>query len=285
MCSQIMVGINIVFSKYVLATIPEILVLTLRFSLAALILLPLHWLSADRKKPILFYFSQLNKKDWFFIFGQALTAGILFNAFMLGGLHYTDANVAGIITSALPAIIALMCWLILREKITTKKLICVGLATLGLVVIASDKILGVGASHSFKGDILVFISLFPEATYYILSKMHPIKMPVFLISALLNAINAVILFFISLFSLNHGVIIHSSEWLILILLGLSAGLFFVFWFFGCQKVDGLMASLSTGIMPLATVIIAWVVLGEQLTQWQIVGMGMVILSIVVYAKR
>lgn len=38
-------------------------------------------------------------------------------------------------------------------------------------------------------------------------------------------------------------------------------------------------------MPLATVTIAWIFLGEQLTIGQIIGMGMVILSITVYAKR
>ncbi|HAT6335778.1 TPA: EamA family transporter, partial [Legionella pneumophila] len=54
---------------------------------------------------------------------------------------------------------------------------------------------------------------------------------------------------------------------------------------GCQTVDGVMASLSTAVMPLATVTIAWIFLGEQLTIGQIIGMGMVILSITVYAKR
>jgi drug/metabolite transporter (DMT)-like permease len=46
-----------------------------------------------------------------------------------------------------------------------------------------------------------------------------------------------------------------------------------------------MASLSTAIMPVATVIIAWILLGEQLTLWQSIGMGMVIFSIAIYAKR
>ncbi|KTD06596.1 EamA family transporter, partial [Legionella hackeliae] len=40
---------------------------------------------------------------------------------------------------------------------------------------------------------------------------------------------------------------------------------------------------STAVMPLATVILAWIILGEQLTVWQCVGMGLVLLSIVIYA--
>lgn len=283
--AQIMVGINIVFSKYILESIPVLMVLAIRFSLAAIILLPLHWLTPAKTSSLSHYFSKLGKKDWIFIIAQALSAGVFFNILMLLGLRYTDANVAGIITSALPAIIALMSWLILKENISGKKAVCVGFATLGLVVIACDKLSHVKSGHSFFGDILVLLSLFPEALYYILSKMRPTPLPVFLMSALLNAINAVILLVYLSFSTGNGFHIHGFDYLILVILGLSAGLFYVFWFLGCQKVDGIMASLSTAIMPLATVLLAWVLLGERLSLGQALGMGIVLLSIVAYAKR
>ncbi len=282
--AQIMVGVNIVFSKYVLTTIPVLLILTLRFSLASILLLGLHYLSPARKVSILFYCSQLKRKDWFFILGQALTAGIFFNGLMLWGLHYTDANAAGIITSALPAIIALMSWLILREKISGQKIVCIGLATLGLIVIAADKLHGAQSMHSFRGDFIIIVSLFPEAAYYILSKIYFNALPVFLISSLLNGINALFLVAMSLGYWGETVI-STFAWFILTILGLSSGLFYVFWYFGCQKVDGLTASLSTAVMPLVTIILAWVVLGEQLSLIQMGGMAMVILSIVANARR
>lgn len=283
--AQIMVGVNIVFSKYVLSSLPVLFILAIRFTLATITLLPLHWLTPARKISVGTYFSQLNRQDWTFIIAQGLSAGIFFNFLMLWGLDYTDANVAGIITSALPAIIAVMSWLVLGEKISGKKMTCVFFATLGLVVIACDKLSGVQVSHSFFGDTLVLLSLLPEATYYILCKMHANSLPVFLISAFLNGINAVLLWFILLFSSWSGLSISSIDWMVLIILGLSSGLFYVFWYFGYKQVDGVMASLSTAIMPIATVIIAWVLLGEQLTLWQSIGMGMVIFSIAMYAKR
>jgi drug/metabolite transporter (DMT)-like permease len=283
--AQIMVGVNIVLSKQMLASIPTLFILTLRFMLASVILLPLHWLTPAKKLPVSAYFLQLKRRDWIFIVAQALSAGIFFNFLILWGLHYTDANVAGIITSALPAIIAIMSWIILGEKLSGKKAICVGLATLGLVVIAYDKLSGLKTTHSFLGDALVLASLLPEATYYILSKMHVNSLPVFLISSLLNGINAILLLICLGFTPWDGLTIHTADWLILVTLGLSSGLFYVFWYFGCQKVDGVMASLSTAVMPLATVLIAWLLLGEQLTIGQAIGMSMVLLSIAAYAKR
>ncbi|WP_058534525.1 DMT family transporter [Legionella saoudiensis] len=282
--AQVMVGINIVLSKYILASIPIQLVLALRFSLAAAILLVLHELSPARKLSIAYYFSQLKRRDWYFILAQALCAGVLFNALMLLGLHYTDANVAGIITSVLPAIIALMSWIILNEKISGKNAICIGFATFGLLVIAREKLGGAVVSHSFLGDAIVLISLLPEAAYYILSKMYVSSLPVFLVSSLLNGINAILLCFLSLNSWS-SIHIDGFSWWVLIVLGLSSGLFYVFWYFGSQSVDGVMASLSTAIMPLATVLLAWLLLGEQLTLGQMIGMGMVLLSIVIYAKH
>lgn len=283
--AQTMVGLNIVFSKCLVSSLPLLFMLTLRFGLAALILLPLHWLTSAKQFSLRHYLLELTRRDWYFIFAQALTAGILFNCLMLLGLHYTDANLAGIITSALPAIIALMSWLILREKISTKKGLCILFATLGLLVIAWDKWQGLGANHSFFGDAIVLLSLLPEATYYVLCKLHSNRLPVFLISSIINGINALILLPFNAFVPLNSLTLTPSTWLILVALGLSSGLFYVFWYCGVQQVDGIMASLSTAVMPVATVILAWLILGEQLSTLQCAGMVLVILSIAFYARR
>lgn len=283
--AQLMVGINIVVSKFLLESISIPLLLTIRFGLATVILWPLHWLTPAREIPVLQHFKRLNKRDWFFLLAQALTAGVFFNFLMLLGLHYTDANIAGIITSALPAMIALMSFIILHEKISAKKTMAVLMASFGLLVIAYDKWQGKTGVHSFLGDALVVLALFPEAAYYILCKMHPNRLPVFLASGFINAVNLLVIF-VSLFYFHPASLSFSlNMWVILVIIGLSSGLFYVFWFFGCQKVDGVMASLSTAVMPVSTVIFAWVLLGEQLSLGQFIGMSLVMLSIVFYAKQ
>lgn len=282
--AQIMVGVNIVSSKHLLSFAPVWFLLMMRFTLAAIILLPLHWLSSARSQSVFYYFSQISRREWWFILAQALSAGILFNFLMLLGLNYTDANVAGIITSTLPAIIAVMSWLILGERISGKKSLCILFATIGLILIACDKFQGLGDKHFWGGDLLILCSLLPEASYYILCKIHPNRLPVFLISSLMNAINAVLLGILCFWMPMHGFSIGSMEWGILLILGLSSGLFYVFWFWGCQCVDGMMASLSTAVMPVATVLLAWLFLHELLTMWQFIGMALVMLSIMLYAK-
>src|SRR3990167_9818771 len=84
--AQTMVGINIVTSKLLLSSIPILFLLAIRFALGTLILLPLHWLTPARKISLRDHFLKMQRKDWIFIFAQGLSAGILFNCFMLLGL-------------------------------------------------------------------------------------------------------------------------------------------------------------------------------------------------------
>ena len=283
--AQTMVGINIVFAKLLIASVPLPVLLGTRFFLASAILLPLHWLTKSRKTPLREHFSKLDTKDYAYLVAQAICAGSLFNFLMFFGLKFTDANLAGIITSALPAIIAIMAWIILDEKFSVKKLICVAFATLGLAIIAGDKLQAPSMVHSFFGDFVVFVSLFPEALYYILCKLSPNKLPVFLIAFLMNAINAVVFLFALLLVPFSASGIPLESWVILALSALGSGLFYVFWLYGSQHVDGMMASLSTAIMPVVTVLFAWILLKEDLSLVECSGMTLVIFSIIAYAKR
>ncbi|WP_423202097.1 DMT family transporter [Legionella fairfieldensis] len=284
--AQTMVGVNIVTSKLLLSSIPVLILLEIRFLLATLVLLPLHWANpASRKNSLATYFSELTHRDWLFIFAQALSAGVLFNSLMLTGLNYTDANVAGIITSVLPALIAILSWFILHEKISAQKALCIIFATIGLFIIAYDKLNGISDSHSFLGDGIVLLALLPEASYYVLCKLYANRLPLFLTSALLNGINALLLLPVLFLIPWEPMNIHRVTWFILFIIGLSSGLFYVFWFIGAQHVDGIMASLSTAIMPIATVILAWIVLGEGLTSLELTGMGLVLFSIILYARK
>lgn len=285
--AQIMVGISIVCSKQIVASMSILLLLFIRFTLASLILLPLHWFSSNNNKSIHKPKVHLVRKDWLFIFLQALFAGVFFNLLMMAGLRTTDAHVAGIITSALPAMIALMSFIFLNEKITYKKSLCIVFATLGLLTLSFDKFSESTTHHAWLGDLLILIALLPEAGYYILCKIHPIRCPIFLTPSLFNGINAMILLPVIIFlKTNHTLIIHTTELngLILAILGLTSALFYVFWFLGCEQVDGVMTSLSTAIMPVSTVMLAWILLGEQLSLMAFTGMFLIVLSVIFYAR-
>ncbi len=283
--AQTMVGFNIVMSKLLLQHISILVLLILRLTMSTFISVLFHFLINTDKNSIKTHLLNLNKRDWIFLLAQALTAGALFNFLMLTGLNYTDANVAGIITSALPAIIAIMSFIVVGEEISIQKILGIIFTTIGLVIIACDSLDIVNISHSFSGDIIVLLSLLPEATYYILCKIYSNKLPTFLTSFILNGINLLVLVPIIPFIHCDSLSISTSNWLILFTMSLSSSLFFVFWQIGSARVDGIIASLSTASMTISTVIISWIILGEELTKLQLIGMSLVILSIFISARR
>lgn len=284
--AQILVGGSIVGTKYLMASMPVLFLLVMRFALAAGILFPLHWILDPNPKNILLHFRQLTPRDWLFLIGQAVCAGVLFNFLMILGLRYTDAHVAGIITSALPAIIAVMSWLILKERFTRKTLFCVFLATIGLLIISVDNLQTLSAQQSLLGNMLVFLSLLPEATYYILTKKHPVRLPIFLMSSFINALNALVVLPITLYYLDPQSLQFSSfDWFILVVISIASGLFYVCWYLGAIKAEAVMSSLATAVMPVATVTVAWLCLGETIDELQLLGMVFVVGSIGVFAIR
>lgn len=281
--AQVMVGLNIVAAKMILPSITMTHLLALRFLTAAVLLYLLHICTPAGRQKTTFYLKQLHQKDWLYLVLQALFAGVLFNCLMLWGLSKTDANVAGIITSVLPTVIAIFSWLILKEPLTQRSLFAILLACSGLAVMASSQLTHLSSSHSFFGDAIVLLSLFPEAAYYVVCKMHRIQLPIFLMSAIINAINGLIIALIAVFVHQQSTHFDLSVILVLLILGTTSGLFYVFWYYGCQTVEGMLASLTTAVMPLASVFLAWLFLGEGLTLTQVAGMGLVIGSIVFYA--
>jgi drug/metabolite transporter (DMT)-like permease len=281
MLAQLMVGINIVGSKYLLQYFPIIFIVLMRFSMASVFLLIMHWFIPSKSKVKL---RDLNRRDWTYITVQAVCAGVLFNLLLMLGLNYTEASVAGIITSALPAIIAILSVLFLKERLTMFSILCIGFAILGLLIMNINNF-SQSDMNNIIGDLIILLSLIPEATYYLLAKIYVSKLPLFLIATLMNAIN--VPFLIIAYALIHQGEFHFSPFnlFILVSVGLASGFFYVFWFWGCKNIKGSVAGLFTAFMPVMTLLIAWICLGETISLVQFCGMLLVMLSVIFNAKR
>ena len=274
--AQLMIAITIVVSKYLLIFIPVINILIVRFFIAFIFLLLMHIVVDKFEFKSIYYLSVTN---WVVIIFQAVCAGFLFNIFLLLGLKYTSAGNAGIITSILPAIIIIFSVVFLKEKITISIIFCVLFSVLGLVIINAHSFY-IGSSTQLYGCMLVFISLIPDAIYYISSKRHPNKLPIYLISSLINGINFLLFFILYVIYGNYGGFSNiAKELLFLIITGISTGFFYVFWLSACQRVKASIAGLSTAFMPIFTLIIADIFLGERITLFQILGMVLVVIAI------
>jgi drug/metabolite transporter (DMT)-like permease len=253
-----------------------------RFTFAALFMVPL----CLKKGEIKNWNFHLTKMDWLVLLAKSLGAGLFFNLFMLWGLHFTNANSAGLITSLLPAIVVGLNVLFFKQKLNKQMLIAIMISVAGLILINLESFRG-SSTYELLGNLLVFFSLLPEGLYYTLSKYYPIlKIPPVTNAILLNALNLIFLYIILAFlPLSSWRLITWCDGLTLSFLGITTALFFLCWQRGVEQVDAGYAALATAFMPLSTVILAWVILGETLTTTKFIGMLLVILSIIHYARN
>jgi len=280
--AQATIAVAIVLSKLLLADVSAHTILLCRYIIATLFLALFYY--AHKQRPLNEELARVDKKGGLIIVIQALCAGICFNYLVLFGLNYTDASSAGIITSALPAIIAVASVFILKERFTWFNGLCVVLAVIGLVAINFQNIHFEEEGELF-GDFLILLSLVPEATYYILARVYRNALPVTLVAGLMNGINALVLIIITILLPSSFIItVNSTVITLLLLLGVASSGFYLFWFMGCDHVKASAAGLTTAIVPIATLLLARVVLHEEITVLQLTGMFLIIGAIFANAK-
>ena len=280
--AQVCVGVNIVFSKGLASHINPFIIMTIRFTVATLFMSLFLIKSGEARR----WNFRLTWVECLVMLAKGVGAGLFFNWLMLTGLKLTNANSAGLITSLLPAIIVFLNVTLFKQKLNLQMIIAIMIAIVGLVLINFESF-GAEGRHALWGNFLIFISLLPEGLYYTLSKYYPVsKIPPVSNSICLTLSNLPFLCVIIAFmptSSWHAITGYDVG--IMILVGIAAGLFFFFWQTGVEKVDSAYAALATAFMPLSTVFLAWIVLGEGLTVTKSIGMLFVILSIVHYARQ
>lgn len=280
--AQLCVGANFVLSKGLISHINPLVILLVRFSVASVFMYAM--IKVERKQQ-LSSFCQLSKKEILILCTQGLAAGIFFNILVLIGLYYTSANSAGLITSLLPAVVILMNVIFFSYKLSKKIIIALCISVMGLILINLSPI-EMGVKNALLGNFLIFIALIPDALYYVLSKQYNIKISTNIKTFIFNAVNVPFLILIIIFypSANFDNI-SLIEYGKMSLIGITSGLFFVLWELGSKKIDATFSALAIAFMPIATVILAVIVLNEQIGFIKFIGMILVIISIISYSKK
>ena len=160
------VGSSVVAGKLLIATFPVFLGAGLRFAIASVVLLPM-LVAYEKGIP------SITRKDWLFLFMQTLTGVFLFSVFLLYGLKWTTAAESGVISSTTSAVIGLMSFLFLQERMTFNKLIGITFTLFGVIAInVIDAAASVGrGSHPLLGNLLVFGAVLGEALVTIFRKV------------------------------------------------------------------------------------------------------------------
>ncbi|MEM9243546.1 MAG: DMT family transporter [Pseudomonadota bacterium] len=281
--AQIAVSLNIVISKFLLPSIPLLLLIDLRYIIATIIAITFCFIAKSPIRISTPSHKSATNKDIAIICVQALCAGFLFNLLMLHGLNHSKAINAGVILSILPAAIALLSFIFLKEHLNKAIMIAIVLAIIGAVIVNVGELSSFSLDHSIMGTLFLTASVIPEALFTVIAKWHNCTIRPVTMTVYATAINAIaftplaipywLKFDFSSLTFFHG--------LLLVIYAFTSSIMFILWYRGIKKVSANIAGLFTTVMPISTVILSFIFLKENIDIFQFSGMVIIIVSIII----
>jgi drug/metabolite transporter (DMT)-like permease len=259
--SMTLVGTYVALSKPLLAAIPVFALAFLRFAIGAVAMLP--WTRAAAGEPPL----AAHEQRWLFL--MSFFGNFLFSICMLSGIQRTTATAAGVILATLPAVVALLSRIFLREALGRRTLVAIALAVGGIVLLQFAKAPDAAEARSaLLGNLLMFGAVVCEASYVILGKRLAARRTALRVSALINLWGLVLVAPFGLWQLARVDLasVGAGTWALLLFYALAAGLFSVWmWVTGLRHVPANQAGVFTVALPIAATLVGVTVLGEHFT--------------------
>ncbi len=196
--------------------------------------------------------------DWLIFVGFALLGITVFYTALIFAIDTGGVSLAFILLYSAPVFVALFAWLLLKERMSRYKLLLVGLAILGVLLVSQDS--GSGINVSGTSLFWGLLSGFSYASYYIFGKFLLDRYQTVTIYALIMPIGALSLLPLVTFSPKT-----SGIWLSLILLAfISTYLAYLLYYLGLKHVEASRAVLIATVEPVAAAGLAALFYNERL---------------------
>jgi drug/metabolite transporter (DMT)-like permease len=273
--SMALVGSYVGFSKALVLVFPVFLLAWLRFGIGALAMA--RWTAMPAHE------QPLDGPTKKLLFWESFLGNFLFSICMLFGVHYSTALAAGVVMAALPATVALLSWLFLREHIAPRVLAGVACAVAGVALVALTKPqTGVEATNVALGTLLLVGAVLCEASYVVIGKKLTGHVSPKRISALVNLWGLALMTPLGLWQAMQfdfsGV--TGTTWALLVFYSLAASVWTVWlWMTGLRHVPASRAGVFTVMLPIAAAVVGVVFLGETVTGVQGAAFALALLGI------
>jgi drug/metabolite transporter (DMT)-like permease len=277
--AMLLVGSNVGIGKSVVVFVPVLLFALLRFVVAVAVLFPLYRPAKMRR---------VSRGEWTNLFLQAFFGTFLFTLLMLGGVHRTSAVAAGVITSTIPAVVALLAWVVLRERPGPRAIAAIVLAIVGVIVVTLARESGETSAGSLVGNLMVLGAVFCESTYVILSRRLTQTLSPIDICAYTHGFGLLLMLPFGIASLiGFGfAAVPAQIWMLVVWYALSASIFsFWLWMKGIRHVPGQLAGVFTAVLPVAAAAYGMVFLGERPTAAHGIALACVVAGVAIASMR
>ncbi|HEY9104661.1 DMT family transporter [Chitinimonas sp.] len=275
--SMSLVGSYVALSKPLAAALPVFLLAWLRFGIGALAML--HWLKRPADEP------PMSRQTRRLLFLESFLGNFLFSICMLYGVSMTSAVSAGVIMATIPAVVAIMSWFLLGERVAPRVWLAVVCAMGGIALLAlahRDAPGAGGAARAWLGNLLVFGAVLCEAAYAVIGKKLTGALSPRRITALINLWGLALMTPMGAYlawSFDFQAV-RAGTWLLLLFYALAASVWTVWlWMTGLKGVPASQGGVFTVMLPVSAALVGVVWLGEPLGGLQLLAFGLAIVGV------
>ena len=269
-------GASFIATKIALREISPITVVWLRFSMGVIIL----GLAVALRNQL----SLLRRSEWAYFALLGFLGVALHQWLQSNGLQTSEAGTTAWIVSMTPVFMAVLGWIILKEKLGWIKIAGILLAFIGVLIVVSKgdiRSISIG-KFGTPGDKLILISALNWAVFSALSrrglKTHPATLMMFYVMSF-GWLFISILFFARQNISEIGKLTING-WFGITFLGVfCSGLAYIAWYDALQALTTAQTGVFLYMEPLIAVVVAFFILGEAITSALLIGGAVIILGV------
>ncbi len=265
--SMALVGSYVALSKPLVAAIPVFLLAWLRFGIGGLAML--HWL----KKPE--HEAPLTARTRRLLFLESFLGNFMFSICMLFGVSLTSAVSAGVIMAAIPATVAILSGIFLRETIAGRTWAAIACSAAGMALLAAGKPAeGAGREWAWLGNLLVFAAVVCESAYAVIGKALTGVLGPKRITSLINLWGFALAAPFGIYAALRFdfASVSAGTWWLLLFYSVAASVWTVWlWMTGLKVVPASQAGVFTVMLPVSAAAVGVVFLGERVDALQMIA--------------
>jgi drug/metabolite transporter (DMT)-like permease len=281
--SMSLVGSYVALSKPLVAAIPVFLLAWLRFGIGGLAML--HWL----RKPA--HEARMTPQTKKLVFLESFLGNFLFSILMLFGVSLTSAVSAGVIMASIPAVVALLSWAFLRERISPRIWGAIACAMLGIALLglaqpqaqAASSTSAAAPATAWLGNLLVFGAVLCEASYAVIGKKLTGVLGPKRITSLINVWGFALVTPFGLYAALRFdfTTVPPGIWALLVFYSLAASIWTVWlWMTGLKIVPAAQGGVFTVMLPVSAALVGVFALGERLGPLQLLAFALALAGVV-----
>lgn len=289
--------------KEALVVFTPLTLIVLRFTLAVILMLAIGLIF--RQNNIL-GLQRMDRKDLpLFLLGGLFQPFLYFIFETYTYQSFASPTIAEAMLSTQPVLAPIFAFVLLRERVTRNNIIGILLSTIGMLILLlmgnGDMGNGVLAIGNGKGVILAILTVSMSVSYSVILRRIPSRYSPLSIVFYVQSISLILFYIVWMVMGEADTLLHhitpfyttlhdttqllQSYFAVGYLAVLSSVAAFVLFCYTVRQIGVTRANIFNNVRPVFTAILMWIIFGEILPVWKLVGIAVIIIGLFISEKK